>query len=91
MTVSELLSGPLAGMKVVDADTHITEPPDMWTSRVAKKDQDRVPRKVRGEDGKDIWYYAGDAIFASPAGAAAVIRKDGKKQSFWDWNIEAGM
>lgn len=91
MTVPELLNGPLAGMKVVDADTHITEPADLWTSRVAKKDQDRVPRKERLEDGKDIWYYAGDAVFASPAGAAAVIRKDGQKQSFWDWNIEGGM
>ena len=87
----ELRSGLLAGMKVVDADTHFTEPPDLWTSRVARKDRDRVPRKVRGEDGRDAWYYNGDEVFARPAGAASVIRKDGQKQSFWDWNIEAGM
>jgi predicted TIM-barrel fold metal-dependent hydrolase len=78
-------------MKVVDADTHITEKADLWTSRVSKKDQDRVPRRVRDEDGKDTWYYNGDEVFARPAGAAAVIKKDGTKQSFWDWNIEAGL
>lgn len=92
MSAREALeSGPLAGMKVVDADTHLTEPPDLWTSRVAKKDQERVPRKVRGEDGRDTWYYNGDAIFASPAGAAAVIKKNGEKESFWNWNLEAGL
>jgi uncharacterized protein len=87
----ELKAGPLAGMKVVDADTHITESPDLWTSRVAQKDRDRVPRKVRDANGRDTWYYNGDEIFARPAGAGSVIRKDKTKQSFWDWNIEAGL
>ncbi|MFC9978438.1 amidohydrolase family protein [Gordonia sp. NPDC127522] len=90
-TPEQLLTGPLAGMKVVDADTHLTEPGDLWTSRVAKKDQDRVPRKVRDENGRDTWYYNGDDVFARPAGAGSVIRKDGVKQSFLDWNIENGL
>jgi uncharacterized protein len=81
----------LSDMKVVDVDSHLTEPPDMWTSRVSSKDQDRVPRKVRDENGRDTWYFDGDRIFARPAGASSVIRLDGSKQSFWDWNIQAGL
>jgi predicted TIM-barrel fold metal-dependent hydrolase len=78
-------------MKVVDADTHITEPGDLWTSRVASKDRDRVPRRVRDANGRDTWYFDGDNVFARPAGAASVIRKDKGKESFWNWNIEGGM
>src|SRR3954451_19588165 len=25
------------GIRVIDTDTHVTEPPDLWTSRVASK------------------------------------------------------
>jgi hypothetical protein len=81
----------LSDMKVVDVDSHLTEPPDLWTSRVSSKDQDRVPRKVRDENGRDTWYFDGDRIFGRPAGASSVIRLDGSKQSFWDWNIQAGL
>jgi len=30
-------------IRVIDTDTHVTEPPDLWTSRVAKKWKDQVP------------------------------------------------
>lgn len=40
---------------IIDADSHITEPPDVWTSRVAAKDVERVPHVVRNDDGRDIW------------------------------------
>ena len=28
---------------VIDVDTHVSEPPDVWTSRVSGKWGDRVP------------------------------------------------
>jgi len=28
---------------VIDVDTHVTEPPDLWTSRVPAKWHERVP------------------------------------------------
>ena len=31
------------GYRLIDADTHVNEPPDLWTSRVAAKYRDRVP------------------------------------------------
>jgi predicted TIM-barrel fold metal-dependent hydrolase len=40
---------------IIDADAHVTEPPDVWTSRVASKDKDRVPHVVRADDGTEWW------------------------------------
>ncbi len=39
---------------VIDVDTHITEPPDTWTSRMSSKWGDLVPH-VRNIDGYDHW------------------------------------
>ncbi|MBW2267469.1 MAG: amidohydrolase family protein [Deltaproteobacteria bacterium] len=49
--------------RAVDTDTHVTEPPDLWTSRVPRKWQDQVPRMER-RGGEDLWIIAGE-----PAGA----------------------
>ena len=48
-------SGPY---RLVDADTHINEPPDLWTSRVASRLRDRVPRMEQLEQG-DAWVMEG--------------------------------
>src|SRR3984893_6274644 len=32
-----------AAIRVIDTDTHVTEPPDLWTSRVPRKMLDDVP------------------------------------------------
>lgn len=39
---------------VIDADSHITEPADVWTSRVPAKYRDEVFHVVRA-DGRDTW------------------------------------
>lgn len=51
--------GP-AGYRLVDADTHVNEPPDLWTSRVPADLVDRVPRIERFERG-DAWVMEGVA------------------------------
>ena len=43
------------GIKIVDCDTHITEAPDLWTSRAPAKYKDDVPRVVRDNYGVDRW------------------------------------
>ncbi|HVM65909.1 MAG TPA: amidohydrolase family protein [Acidimicrobiales bacterium] len=40
---------------VIDVDTHLTEPPDVWTSRVPSRYVERVPHMVRNDAGRDIW------------------------------------
>lgn len=50
--------------RVIDIDTHLTEPADVWTSRLSKKWGDRVPH-VRRVDGTDLW-FAGDTPVGMP-------------------------
>jgi hypothetical protein len=44
---------------VIDVDSHLTEPPDLWTSRVPARFVDRVPAMTRNEQGRDIWVLDG--------------------------------
>jgi len=72
---SKGLRPELQGIKVVDCDTHITEAPDLFTSRAPAKYKDRVPH-VRRVDGVDRW-FVGDRNFGSLGGN--VIRTDNNK------------
>jgi predicted TIM-barrel fold metal-dependent hydrolase len=56
---------------VIDADTHITEPGDVWTARVPEKFRDVAPRMVRSDDGVDTWQF-GRTERPVPVGATAV-------------------
>lgn len=44
-----------AGIKIVDCDTHFTEPADMWTANAPAGMKDKMPRVVK-VDGADRWY-----------------------------------
>jgi predicted TIM-barrel fold metal-dependent hydrolase len=66
----------LAGTKVVDADTHISEWPDLWTARATPSYKDRVPQ-VRKVDGKNVWTID-DHVISGDSGFAA-IKRDGSK------------
>jgi predicted TIM-barrel fold metal-dependent hydrolase len=56
---------------VIDCDTHITEPGDLFTRRVARKHRDRAPRIVRNDDGVDVWRLGDSSPFV-PVGHTAV-------------------
>ena len=55
----------------IDSDTHITEPPDVWTSRLPAKFRDAAPRMIRRDDGIDVWRF-GNTERQIPVGATAV-------------------
>jgi uncharacterized protein len=40
----------MRGIKIIDVDTHLTEPADLWTSRAPQHLLDRVPKVVRAPD-----------------------------------------
>jgi uncharacterized protein len=56
---------------VIDVDSHLTEPADLWTSRVPSRYVDRVPQ-MTSADGRDIWVLDGRQIsvvgMTAPAG-----------------------
>ncbi len=80
---------PLDQVKVVDADTHFTEPHDLWTSRAPARWKDRVPH-VTVIDGAATWVVEGEEL--GRAGAGGVIDRDGVKgrsfEGLYEWDIE---
>lgn len=48
---------------VIDVDAHLTEPPDVWTSRVPARYLEHVPHMVRADDGKDVWVLDGKPFY----------------------------
>jgi predicted TIM-barrel fold metal-dependent hydrolase len=46
------------GYRLIDADAHINEPPDLWVSRVPSEFRDRAPRMEHFERG-DAWVMEG--------------------------------
>ena len=55
-----------AGIKIVDCDTHVTEAPDLFTSRAPARLKDKVPH-IRRVDGADRW-FVGDKNFGRIGG-----------------------
>ncbi len=45
----------MSGYTIIDADTHVTETPDLWTSRAPANMRDRVPHVITGRDGTQRW------------------------------------
>lgn len=86
-TVTTLDGTPI---KVIDADTHFSEPADLWTSRVSPKLRELVPHQVVRDDGTRSWVVNGDHVLSARAGAGSVIMKDGSKVSLWDYDILGG-
>jgi predicted TIM-barrel fold metal-dependent hydrolase len=58
--MADTVGAPLGepGFRLIDADAHINEPPDLWTSRVPAEFRDRAPRIERLERG-DAWVMEG--------------------------------
>ncbi len=50
--------GLFAEHAVIDVDTHVTEPADLWTSRIASKWHDLVPH-IEQVKGRDVWVING--------------------------------
>jgi len=44
--------------RIVDADCHILEPPDIWTNWLPKTYQDKAPKLVKDAQGGDAWQTA---------------------------------
>jgi uncharacterized protein len=60
---------------VIDCDTHLVEPPDLWTSRMPKKWGNVIPHVETLADGSEHW-FTGDLKLSAAAGAGAFIGWD---------------
>jgi predicted TIM-barrel fold metal-dependent hydrolase len=50
------MGAAVAGVRVIDADTHLTEPPDLWTARMPARFRDRAPQ-VRFHEPSGTWRW----------------------------------
>jgi predicted TIM-barrel fold metal-dependent hydrolase len=77
------------GVRVVDADTHLTEAHDLWTKRAPAEYKDRVPR-VEDIDGQPTWVVDGTPL--GFAGGGGVLDREGNKFPFAEsmvvWGID---
>lgn len=71
-------SNPFGGRKVIDVDTHLTEPHDLWTSRAPAALRDRVPQ-VKEINGKRSWVIDGNVIIGEGANPSSTIAANGTK------------
>ena len=76
------------GIPIIDTDTHVVEPPDLWTSRVSSKWGDLVPHVALGRPvaEEEAWFIgdsaarrrrrAGDGgLVRAPAVPPAALRR----------------
>ena len=57
-------------IKVIDTDTHLVEPPDLWTSRMSTRYGDLVPHVKWDDNMKEEAWFTGDTRITSVAAAA---------------------
>jgi hypothetical protein len=81
--------GIFDGLCVMDVDTHISEPHDLWTENAPVSVRDRLPR-VKEIDGAKHWIVDGD-INLGTATPVSVVHHDGNKSNgieFFNWSME---
>src|SRR6516225_1184116 len=76
-------------VRVIDADTHLTERHDLWTSRAPTGMRDRMPH-VTQVDGQATWVVEGEVL--GRAGAGGVVDKENTKgrsfEALYEWEID---
>ncbi len=84
------MTDTLDPVRVIDADTHLTEQHDLWTKRAPAAYKDRVPH-VTQVDGCATWVVEGDVVLGR-AGAGGVVDSNGVKgrsfEGLYEWEIE---
>jgi predicted TIM-barrel fold metal-dependent hydrolase len=76
-------------VKVVDADTHLTERHDLWTSRAPAGMKDQMPH-VAEVDGEATW-VVGDGVLGRAGGGGVIDPEEHKGRSseaLYQWTIE---
>jgi predicted TIM-barrel fold metal-dependent hydrolase len=71
--MAALTSEALREIRVIDTDTHIMEPADLWTSRISvKKWGDLVPHvKPDPVTGEEFWYFGDEKVWGAGRSAMA--------------------
>jgi predicted TIM-barrel fold metal-dependent hydrolase len=67
-----LETAAIKDIAIIDVDTHVIEPYDLWTSRLASKWGDKTPQVKWDEAAQeDAWFLAGERLSAAAGSAMA--------------------
>lgn len=66
---------------LISADSHILEPPHLWTQNMPKKYHDKVPRVVPDGDGGEAWQFAPE----TPPAPIGIYASAGRKHDEVRW------
>jgi predicted TIM-barrel fold metal-dependent hydrolase len=72
------------GHQVIDVDTHLSEPHDLWISRAPASIRHRVPQ-VKVHEGVRTWVIDGDRVIAYATSPTSVVLPDGSKTRGLEW------
>ena len=72
-------------MTIISADSHVMEPPDLWTEHIDPAFADRAPRLVREENG-DWWHAGGVREISVAAGVMAGVKYRPEES---DWRFKS--
>ncbi len=76
-------------MRVISADSHMMEPPDLWRERLDKKYRDRAPQVIQGYEGKKGYFFVVDGIRPFPvAGGFAAGNRPEDLPKAWEKGYE---
>ena len=53
--MTEPMTDPIAEHRIVDADCHILEPPDIWDNWLPERHREKAPKLVKDAQGGDAW------------------------------------
>ena len=67
--------------RLISADSHVLEPPHLWTTYMAKKFHDKVPKVVPDGDGGEAWQFAPDV----PPAPIGIYASAGRKHEDVRW------
>src|SRR5690349_657788 len=74
-TSQRRLDHDMTDLRFISSDTHVIEPPDLWTDRLGPKFRSRAPHVVEEEDA-DRWYVDGKRFLSFSGGTQTGMRFD---------------
>ncbi len=76
-------------MRVISADSHMMEPPDLWRERLDNKYKERAPQVIQGYEGKKGYFFVVEGIKPFPvAGGFAAGNKPEDLPKAWEKGYE---
>ena len=73
----------MSSYTIIDADTHVTETPELWTSRAPTNMRDRVPRIDTGADGTQRWVLGNSKGLVLGSDNRDVLTGDSRYNNNW--------